>query len=143
MSDLKDRALRLLARREHCRAELRARLRMQAGSEEVEALLDRLEVSGLLSDRRFAESYVASRRGRYGVHRLRNDLRSKGIPDALIAAALAAEPRDEFELARALWQRKFSSPPANALEYSRQARFLQSRGFANDILRRILRYADR
>jgi regulatory protein len=137
--DLRARALQLLARREYSRTQLREKLLAHAGVEEVDALLDRLEAAGLLSDRRFVESYVASRRGRYGLLRLRHELRRKGVAEALIAEMLTAEPADEFEQARALWQRKFALPPADSREYARQARFLQSRGFAGDVLKRILR----
>ncbi len=140
MSDaLRDRALRLLARHEHCRAELRGKLLAQAEDGEVDALLDQLEASGLLSDRRFAESFVAARRGRYGQLRLRYALRGKGVADALIDEALASDSGDDLALARQLWQRKFPAPPNDAREYARQARFLQSRGFAGDLVRRILK----
>jgi regulatory protein len=140
MSDaLRDRALRLLARREHCRSELCEKLLAQAEGGEVDALLDQLEASGLLSDRRFAESYVAARRGRYGMLRLRRALHGKGVAHALIDEVLAAESGDDLALARQLWQRKFPAPPNDAREYARQARFLQSRGFAGDLVRRILR----
>jgi len=44
-----------------------------------------------------------------------------------------------MERARAAWSRKFSAAPANAKEWARQARFLQSRGFASDIVRRLLK----
>jgi regulatory protein len=38
-----------------------------------------------------------------------------------------------------VWSRKFSAAPGDAREWARQARFLQSRGFATDIIRRLLK----
>jgi regulatory protein len=46
----------------------------------------------------------------------------------------------ETEPDRALevWQKKFGHAPANAKEFARQYRFMASRGFSTDCIRRIL-----
>lgn len=132
-------ALRLLARRERSRAGLRNRLAAHGSDKDVDAVLDQMEQSGLLSDARFAEAYVASRRDRFGTLRLRRELRDQGVPDALIEGALGASGGDELPRAREIWRRKFGVPPANVREHARQLRFLQSRGFSSDILKFILR----
>jgi regulatory protein len=139
LSELKGRALRLLARREHSRAELARKLAAEGSHEEVQAVLDRLEQTGLLSDARFTEAFVSSRAARLGNARLRRDLRLKGIADELIAAALPAGAESEADRARAVRQRKFGAAPADRAGYARQARFLQSRGFAADIIRKVLK----
>ena len=129
----------MLARREHSRAELARKLADDATPEDLQAVLDHLERSGLLSDARFAESFVSSRATRVGNARLRYDLRAKGIADDLIAAALPAETDSETSRAREVWQRKFGVAPTDRADYARQARFLQSRGFAVDIIRKVLK----
>ena len=60
-ASLRERALRLLARREHSRAELARKLE-QAGfvHYDIAPLLDTFEAQNWLSDRRFAESYVVN-----------------------------------------------------------------------------------
>ena len=65
--ELQERALRLLARREHSRAELSHKLG-QAGfaADDITPLLDEFEEKNWLSDRRFAESYVADHRAKAG-----------------------------------------------------------------------------
>jgi regulatory protein len=136
---LKGKALRMLARREHSRAELAQKLADEGTREDIQAVLDQLERSGLLSDARFAESFVSSRAARVGNARLRHDLRAKGIADDLIAAALPAEADSEIERARNVRRRKFDAPPADRADYARQARFLQQRGFAADIIRKVLK----
>ena len=140
MSDgLKAKALRMLARREHSRAELARKLAADGTREDIHAVLDQLERSGLLSDARFAEAYVSSRAARVGNARLRHDLRARGIAEDAIAAALPAEAHSETERAREVWRRKFAAPPADRADYARQARFLQQRGFAVDIIRKVLK----
>jgi regulatory protein len=137
--DLKAKALRMLARREHSRAELAQKLAADGTREDIHAVLDQLERSGLLSDARFAEAYVSSRASRIGNARLRYDLRARGIADEVIAAAMPAEADSEAERAREVWRRKFDAPPVDRADYARQARFLQQRGFAVDIIRKVLK----
>jgi regulatory protein len=137
--ELKAKALRLLAHREHSRAELARKLAADGTREEVQDVLAQLEGSGLLSDARFAEAFVSSRASRVGNARLRHDLRAKGIADDLIAAALPEGADSEIARAREVWRRKFAAAPAGRADYARQARFLQGRGFAVDIIRKVLK----
>ena len=142
MPDLRVRALQLLTRRDHSRAELRAKLAGHAESaDELEAVLDRLQGERLLSDQRFASQRVVARAGRYGNARLRQELRHKGVGDDEIAAALP-EGGDESERCRAVWARKFGELPHSAEERARQMRFLQYRGFSGEAIRRVLSGAD-
>ncbi|MFN6961549.1 MAG: recombination regulator RecX [Rhodocyclaceae bacterium] len=141
MTDLYARAVRLLARREHTRAELARKLAAHGTPDEIEMVLERLERAGLQSDARFAENYSRSHAARLGAARLRQTLRSKGIDDALIEAQLAHLP-DELERARAVWTKKFAAPPADAREWARQARFLQGRGFTVETIRKLLKEID-
>ncbi len=129
----------MLARREHSRAELTRKLSTDGTLEDIQAMLDKLEQSGLLSDARFAESFVSSRAARFGTAKLRHSLRAKGVSDEVIAAALPADADSEMERARDVWRRKFGAAPDDRADYARQARFLQGRGFSSDVIRKVLR----
>lgn len=68
-------ALRLLTRRDHSRAELKAKLEGQAESAEVlDAVLDRLASERLLSDSRYAVQRVSVRGQRYGNANMRSSI---------------------------------------------------------------------
>lgn len=137
---LRGRALRHLARRNHSRAELAQKLAPHGPAEEVETVLDRMAELGLLSDVRFAEAWVRGKAARFGTTRLRHELARRGVEREVIDAALATEcPDDELVRARQVWRGKFANPPADAREWARQARFLQGRGFAGDVIRKILK----
>ena len=145
MNELRSRAIKLLARREHSRAELARKLAPLGTPEEIDAVLNELARTGLQSDARFAASYLRSQAARLGTARLRQTLRGKGIDAELIAAQVAdlsAELPDELERARAVWQKKFAAPPADAREWAKQARFLQGRGFSVELIRRLLKEHD-
>ena len=140
MNELRQRAIKLLARREHSRAELARKLSPHGTQEEIYVVLADLAQSGLLSDARYAEAYVRSNAARFGAARLRQTLRQKGLDSELIDAQLAgADTADELSRARAVWARKFSAAPADVKEWARQARFLQSRGFSSEVIRKLLK----
>ncbi|MDP1525511.1 MAG: recombination regulator RecX [Rhodocyclaceae bacterium] len=138
MSELYSRAVRLLARREHTRAELVRKLASHGTEEEIDTVLNELARSGLQSDARFAESYLRSQAGRLGGARLRQTLRQKGVCAELVQTQVADLP-DELARARAVWQKKFATVPADMKEWAKQARFLQGRGFSSEIIRKLLK----
>jgi regulatory protein len=138
VSELYRRAVRLLARREHTRAELARKLAAHGTEEEIDTVLTELARAGLQSDVRFAESYVRGQAARLGAARLRQTLRTKGVAAALIDAQVADLP-GELDRARAVWAKKYAAPPADAREWAQQARFLQGRGFSVEIIRKLLK----
>jgi len=135
-------ALRLLTRRDHSRAELKAKLAATAESEEqLDTVLDILQAERLLSDHRYATQRVVARAGRYGDARLKQELRQQGVSDEDISAALP-EGGDETVRCRAVWVRKFSQLPQSMEERAKQMRFLQYRGFSSEAIRRVMRGVD-
>jgi len=135
---LRQRALDLLARREHSRAELARKLAPHGEPDEIADLLVELERENLLSNFRFAESLALARAGRHGSLRLKADLRNKGVPDALIADVVSVARGQDMSAARAVWQKKFGHAPADTAERAKQMRFLAGRGFPVDVVRQIV-----
>ncbi len=138
--NLRARALKALARREHSRQELKVKLQPLADEPaELEALLDDLEQRGWLSEARFVEQLTTVRRRRFGAARILHELREKGVSEAAVAAAQAQLKDGEIEAARAVWQKKFDGLPDTLEERARQSRFLASRGFSAEVIHRVLR----
>jgi regulatory protein len=134
--ELRTRALRLLARREHSRAELGRKLAPRAESPEaLNALLDSLEQKKQLSNERYAELRAHQLARKYGAARIRLDLKSKGVGGDLAAKYSTG---DELERARAILQRKYRLAASTREERARRMRFLQSRGFAHETIRKLL-----
>jgi regulatory protein len=132
--------MQYLARREHSRAELHAKLQpyVQEG-DDLEAVLDGLEQNNWLSDARAANMLVDSKRGRFGTQRIAHELRQKGIAENLIADAIPQLKETELDAAREVWRRKFGVQPQDQKEKARQVRFLQSRGFSLDVIFNVLK----
>ena len=130
-------AVALLARRDFASGELRQKLESQGYDDAVvAAVVADLMSERTLDDGRYAGNYVAyhSERGQ-GPLRIAADLRALGVASDLIEAALAGGP-DWRELARGVRVRKFGAElPGDWTEKTRQARFLQYRGFSSDHIR--------
>lgn len=145
-SQLKEIALRLLARREHSTYELRTKLLARGGRfETVSATLDELNTDGYISDSRFTEVAVRARlRKNDGPIKIRAYLLQRGIIESLIKQHL---PNDqEFWLERALkldqlncMKRNISTQEAATYEsWSIRSRLLKSRGYPANIIRQVL-----
>ncbi len=136
--ELRARALRLLMRREHGREELVRRLASHAESmEALEQLLDELVRRKLLSEDRVAESRANTLSRKFGVSRIRQDLRAKGIAEETIDRVAADAQATEFDRAKEIWQKKFREPASNPSERAKQMRFLAARGFSHDTIKKI------
>jgi len=128
-------ALRLLARREYGRRELGDKL-LRAGCDagDVALALDALAAAGYQDDARYAEMLTRTRvRQGHGPLRLRQDLQRAGIE-------VGADPEiDWLQQAQAVCRKRFgNTPPADARDYARRARFLAGRGFTGETIRQVL-----
>ena len=137
---LRERALKLLARREHSRKELARKLAEHTDDpREIERTLEECEARGWLSEQRAVEQLVHNRRPRFGMRRIERDLEARGVSGEALAAAMAQLKPGELDAARAIWRRKFGGrPPRSPAERARQARFLQGRGFELAIVLRVI-----
>ena len=135
-AELRARALRLLARREHSRSELRRKLSVRAEtSAALELLFSDLEKQKQLSEARYAEERARVLARKFGAARIRRDLKAKGVAPELIDRVSSA---GELERARAILERKYRQPAATREERAKRMRFLQGRGFSFDIIRSLL-----
>ena len=129
-----------MARRDHSRTELARKLAAHGSADEIEAVITRMGELGLQSDTRYAEAFVRVKAARFGAARLRNELSRRGVERELIDEAIAGEcSTPEVERARTVLHSRFHAPPIDAREWARQARFLQTRGFASDLIRKLLK----
>lgn len=137
-------AVDLLSRHAWTRAELTARLRRRGAPDEVAVeVVEGLIARGYVDDAAYARSWVETRSARgYGPARLRAELRARGVPSPLIAAAFAAtEPAGDLDRARAAALRRLPALRRAAPERAaaRLRDFLLRRGYAASVVTRIVR----
>ena len=136
---LKGRALRLLSQREHSRLELERKL--SAHETEPGTLakaLDELQARGFISEERVVESVIHRRAAKLGTARVKQELQAKGLSLEAMGEALEQLRSTELERAREVWARKFGESATDPKERARQVRFLISRGFAAEVVRKVV-----
>ncbi|MFZ2308015.1 MAG: recombination regulator RecX [Rhodoferax sp.] len=136
---LKGRALRLLGTREHSRAELERKLiqhEEEPGS--LAKALDELQAKGFINEQRVLESVLHRRAAKLGTTRIRQELQGKGLAPEAVLEAVEQLRATEVERAREVWRKKFGEPPLDANERAKQMRFLASRGFGGEAIRRVV-----
>jgi len=151
---MRNSALGLLARREHSRRELSQKLSRKYGRHDdfsshlIPSLLDELQEKCYQCDERFAESYVSYRsHSGKGPLRIIQELRDKGISEALVGRLVDEADHKWLSLALDVSRRRFGELSSDALDHegvgrgkqvehheaqkirAKQVRFLQGRGF--------------
>jgi regulatory protein len=130
-----ERAIAYLARREHSSSELRLKLvKVGFESTDIDDVLKKLSENNLQSDSRFAENYLRYRSNRgYGFHRIRQELKEKGVSTDIISEALEQAEIDWFTLAIEVRCKRFGENiPDDYKDRAKQQRFLQYRGFSHE-----------
>lgn len=132
-------ALRILSRRMYTVREMEAKLKGQGCPDEVaQEVLAYLQEKGYLDDRFYARLWVERRLDLkpMGRRRLAWELKQKGVPEEVVAKALAeVTAEEEEERALRLVARRFSLPE----EREKAGAFLWRRGFSPEVINRVLR----
>ena len=105
---------------------------------DLELILDELEKKDWLSDDRFSEQFVLSKKRKFGARKIAHELKLRGVNELIISRVLRDIKDDEFLLAKKIWEKKFNQIPITIDEKAKQIRFMQSRGIEVAIIHQIL-----
>jgi len=134
--DAKKRVMDILAQREHSEKELRQKLQDKfASTEVVEAAVRFAHDNHWLEDEAELSLRTAEtlHRKNKGIEYINNYLREKGLPE------IAADESLELEKALALVKEKYTENHAfTEEEKAKMGRLLLSRGFDNDLVRKVI-----
>ena len=141
-SELYTAAVNSLARRAYSVYEMRLYLERRAEDKDVvKGVLDRLKHLNYLDDARYARQFVRQRTElrRQGPFRIARDLRSRGVPDRHIEAALAERSPESSDaaLVRTRLERRIKSlrGPLDERRVASLYRSLLRAGFSADTIR--------
>ena len=136
---LKGRALRLLSGREYSRAELVKKLAsFETTPGELAKALDELQAKDFINEQRVVDSVLHRKSAKLGAARIKQELQSKGLDASAVLDAVDLLKSTEVERAREVWRKKFGTVPENASERGKQMRFLMSRGFGSEAIRKVI-----
>ncbi len=140
---LKGRALRALAGRDYSRVELERKLAsFETEPGQLAKALDELQAKGFLDEQRAADSLAHRRGQKLGTARVVQEMKARGIDAEAIAQTASQLKATELERAREVWRKKFGQTPVDANERSKQMRFLITRGFSAETIRRVVAHDD-
>jgi len=105
---------------------------------DLELVLDELEKKGWLSDDRFSEQFVSTKKRKFGTQKIAHELKLRGVDESIINRVIKGIKNDEFFLAKKIWEKKFNRIPITIDEKAKQIRFMQSRGIEISIIHQIL-----
>ena len=140
---LKKRALYYLGKREYSRHELLQKITPFAESLEItkqqaDHILSELEQKDWLSDKRYVDQFVFSKKKKFGLKKMGYELKMRGVDEIIIHDALNKIKSEEYDLAKNIWEKKFRNLPEGQGEKAKQIRFLQSRGIDSTLIHQIL-----
>jgi regulatory protein len=136
---LKGRALRLLSGREYSRLELERKLaRFEEVPGTLAQALDELQAKHFIDEQRVVASVVHRRSAKLGAARIQQELQGKGLDPQAVAEAVSDLRATELTRACEVWRKKFGEPAAEPKTRASQMRFLASRGFGGDVIRRVV-----
>ena len=111
---------------------------LEISKADLELVLDELEEKDWLSDDRFSEQFVLSKKRKFGARKIAHELKLRGVDESIISRALRGIKDDEFLLAKKIWEKKFNQIPITIDEKAKQIRFMQSRGIEVAIINQIV-----
>ena len=141
---IRKKAMDYLSRREHSYQELITKLgKKDFNPSLVNVELEKLIEDGLLSDRRFTESFIRSRKNQgKGPLRIRSELSIRGVASQLIDDGIQEVKQEEWtQLAVEVLEKKLGND--SELDYHKQLklmRFLSTRGFNKQQVKSAINY---
>jgi regulatory protein len=138
---LKGLILRWLARREHSAREIQQKLMRDSSVnlELINQVIAELVNKEIISDRRFAESFIRYRvRQGCGPIKIAMELRERGVEDQLVTQGLDEYAQQWANHIQQVHQKRFGELADDHKKWAKQARFLQQRGFTVEQIRTFL-----
>lgn len=139
----REKALYLLEHRSHSKKELAEKIARTASSRAAaDAAADRMEELGLVDDRAYAENFARMlvNRKQYGLGRVRQELKFKGISSEIIEEILAEyADRDCVQAISEFLQKKYPDYAEEEAVKRRAVAALQRRGYRFDDIMRAIR----
>lgn len=143
--EVKDKALTLLEFRSHSEQELRQKLRQKgAEDDDIDRVMVFLKEYNFINDADYAKRLAADlvNLKKFGLYRVRSELKSKGIDEEIISLTLEGMDTDEEQTLLPLVEKKLGGD-FEKKNVDRTIRYFLYRGYSFDDIRRCIEYAKR
>ena len=137
---LRNKALKLISYKEYSVNNLSEKLYSYAknltddiNKDDVNELLEEFEEKGWISDARAVECLVNQKSSRYGLSRMKIELKKLKVCENMVQSALSELASTEFKRAELVLKKKYYNPPVDYNESCKQKNYLFRRGFLLDV----------
>ena len=139
-SQIYNKAIAYLARREYSAKELKQRLLQKSYSLPlIQEVLNKLTEDGYQSDERFTEMFIRSRiNAGDGPFKIKMSLREKGICESLTLAVMDTQHIDWCEQAKRVKEKRFGLACQSPSELAKQIRYLKNKGYYQDDIQAVV-----
>ncbi|HBQ50961.1 TPA: hypothetical protein DD690_03190 [Candidatus Daviesbacteria bacterium] len=128
---------RLFSFRDRSEKEIRDYLK---DSEKIDEIIEKLKEQGFLDDEKFAKAWVESRRRKFGLRRIKQELVQKGIDREIVESIMyqVLSIKSEEEVAKEALEKKARAwKSLEPLEFRKKAYgYLQRKGFEFEIVKK-------
>ncbi len=135
--EIREICIRLLTRREHSQRELQDKLVLRGFDRfAAQTVIDVLAEEGWQSDERFTESYARYRiRKGFGPVKITYELRQRGVVEIDLDSVILDLTDGWFDLIEQVYHKKYIDDGVlSQKEWIKRSRFLQQRGFNNEMI---------
>jgi len=140
---LKKRALYYLGKREYSSLELQKKKNafaqeLELVTQTVNNILNERERKDGLSNQRITQQFIFSKKNKYGVEKIRYELKMRGVDETIINGELVKIKSENYSLEKKSWTKKLDTNPHSQEERKKQTRLIQGRGINIEIKHKIL-----
>ncbi|AGF48917.1 regulatory protein RecX [Candidatus Kinetoplastidibacterium galati] len=134
-------AIKYLSRKDYSQESLRKKLSIYCDNQyEIDNAIEYLKTKGFICDKRFVDNTIDKYSMNYGYSFIINLLKNNGIDIDLILDEISILKDSELDRAYSLMKRKFPKGISSDIKtYSKCARFLSNRGFAKDVVYKVIK----
>ena len=104
----------------------------------MDNLLQELQNNQWQSDERFTELFIESKKSKFGLLKIVQELKIRGIDESVIQNYLTPLRDEQANLLKMIWKKKYKEIPKDQNEKLKQIRFLQSRGFDLSLIHKMM-----
>lgn len=143
MEKILQKVYRLLSWRDRSEKEIQDYLKRKTDNlEQLNKIINQLKEQGLIDDEKFAKEWVQSRRRKYGLRRIKQELLQKGIDRETVESTMyqVLSIKGEEEIAiEALEKKAKAWEKLEAVDFKKKAiNFLMRKGFEYEVVKKVV-----
>lgn len=140
----KNRASNFISRREYSEKEIIEKLKtnIQRSDEIIPQTIEYLKKYSFLDEKRFIAQQIRSKSKKYSEKYIKNTISNKIADKDVLNESFEDTGLDDLETAKTIYAKKFKTEAVDKKDTDKRYRFLLSRGFSFDIIKKVINFQE-